>query len=100
MKPTFKVTADSADITSIVAKNFHSLEILDARGLESDTLTLTITDPLNKIAWPQRDVVLSVSIGYVGKPLVFKGQFVADEVEHQGPPDIFVIRARAAEMMP
>ena len=100
MKPTFQINADSADITDLIAKNFHSLELFDGRGLESDTLTLVITDPLNKIAWPQRDVILSVSIGYVGKPLVFKGRFIADEVEHQGPPDCFFIRARAAEMMP
>ncbi len=103
MKPVYQIIADSNDVTNIIKRHFHSLELLDARGMESDTFTLVITDPKGDVAWPQRDVVLSVSIGYAGKPLVFKGKFVADEVEHEGgggQVDSFVIRARAADMMP
>jgi phage protein D len=103
MKPAYQINADSNDVTGIISRNFHSLELFDGRGLESDTLTLIITDPKGDIAWPQRDVILSVSIGYMGKKLIYKGKFVADEVEHKGgggQVDHFVIRARAADMMP
>lgn len=103
MKPLFKILADSADITEKIKKNLHLLRIRDARGHESDALEMQLTDHRNHIQWPNRNVVLTAFIGFDdparGKKLFYKGRFVSDEVEHSGPPDIFTIRARGADLL-
>jgi len=103
MKPIFKILANGADITEHIKKNLVSLSIRDARGVEADSLTLIVTDPLNKLAWPKPNITLKVWLGYKppksDKKLYYKGLFIVDEVEHSGPPDIFTIRARGSELL-
>jgi phage protein D len=46
---------------------------------------------------PVRGAVLSLLLGWQGQPLVNKGTFTVDEVEHRGAPDTLTIRARSAD---
>jgi len=103
MKPIYRVVANDADITEKIKQNLHSLKIRDARGHEADSLTIELTDPENKMAWPKRNRTLKVWLGYLHpdgkKELYFKGIFEVDEIEHSGPPDMFIIRARGSDLL-
>ena len=41
MKPVFKLTADTKDVTEKLANRVIEIAVTDARGLDSDTLEIT-----------------------------------------------------------
>lgn len=97
IKPEFRVTANSDDITAAIADRLKSLRLTDEAGTTSDTLEITLADhdPEAPIAIPPTGGELEVFLGYDG--LVKRmGLFVADEIELSGYPGEMVIRARAA----
>lgn len=98
MIPVFKITADNKDITSKIEHYFASLRITDSKGYESDSFEMTLADPDAEIEWPATDVKLKVWLGFKGKDLIYKGEFVVDEPEFSGPHDHWTIKARAADM--
>lgn len=98
MQPTFKITANSQDITKKIADRLISLEISDKAGVKSDRATITIDDRDQLLDIPKRGAKLEISIGYVGQALVRMGSYVVDEVEVEGPERQMVIRANAADM--
>lgn len=97
LKPDYKITANSSDITSTVRDRLISLRYTDEAGLESDVLEITLADnnPANPIQMPATGAELSLSIGYDGR-LDHIGVFVCDELELSGWPGEMVIRAHAA----
>lgn len=96
--PDFKVTLNGRDLTSTIEPRLQSLSISECRAEEADTLDLVLDDSDGMLEIPKRGAVLSVSIGWAGKPLVNKGTFTVDEAEHSGAPDIITVRARSASM--
>ena len=97
IEPSWRILADQADITAIIAQRFISLTLTDAVGMESDTLEITLSDndPLAPIAIPPTGAELQLFLGYDGFTMPM-GMFVCDEVELAGWPGEMVIRARAA----
>lgn len=95
--PSWRVTANKADITATILDRFIKLTITDAVGMESDLLEITLSDndPLKPIALPPTGAELEVFLGYDGITQRM-GLFVCDEVELAGWPGEMVIRARAA----
>lgn len=96
--PDFRVTLDGKDLTSSIEPRLQSLTVTECRQDEADTLDLTLDDHDNRLAIPKRGAVLEVSIGWLGSPLIDKGKFTVNEVEHAGAPDTITIRARSASM--
>jgi phage protein D len=96
-KPTFRIVANSSDVTSTIEKYFMSLSLTDGTGTTSDTLEITLadTDPENPLEIPPKGSELELFLGY-GAAVVSMGMFVRDEVELGGWPGEMVIRARAA----
>lgn len=92
MRPTFTITAAGKDITQDVTARLVSLDITDTVDETSDSLTLVLEDTSETLAPPASGARLEVSIGYDFRN-VRLGSFVVDEVELDGPPDIFSIRA-------
>lgn len=74
-----------------------SLELTDNRGFNADELTISVDDSQGDIALPPRGAELSVSLGWQGEPLIYKGIYIVDEVPHSGPPDRIDITARSAD---
>ncbi|HBS5695772.1 TPA: phage late control D family protein [Klebsiella variicola] len=74
-----------------------SLELTDNRGFNADELTISVDDSQGDIALPPRGAELSVSLGWQGEPLIYKGIYIVDEVSHSGPPDRIDITARSAD---
>lgn len=98
MIPVYKIEANYKDITQAIGNHLGSFRITDAKGYESDSFEMKLTDPRAELAWPKAGIKLKVWIGFVGEPLVYKGEFITDDSEFSGPPDGFMVKARAADM--
>lgn len=94
----YRVTLDGRDLSRLMAPFLISLSLSESRAEEADTLDIVLDDSRNTFAIPKRGAAIKVAIGWVGEPLVDKGTFTVDEVEHSGAPDIITIRARSASM--
>ncbi|AOK57809.1 late control protein [Burkholderia ubonensis] len=94
----YRITLDGRDLSRLIAPNLVSLSLAESRADEADMLDLVIDDTQNTFAIPLRGASIAVSIGWVGEPLVDKGTYTVDEVEHSGAPDIITIKARSASM--
>lgn len=98
MTPDYRLVADAVDVTDSFRGQLVQLTITDKQGTDSDELELTVTDRDGRIVLPRRGVKLRVWVGWRGSPLIDKGTYQVDEVEHSGPPDIVRIKGRAAEL--
>lgn len=98
MQIAYKIVADGANITALIADRLLSAEITDQAGVKSDRLTLVIDDRDQRLEMPKTGAKIEVSLGYVGKALVRMGSYVVDEVDVTGPAREITIRANAADM--
>ncbi|WP_447877713.1 phage late control D family protein [Serratia fonticola] len=95
--PAFMLTMQGKDITQNISPRLLSLSLVDNRGFEADQLDIELDDADGQVMMPVRGAVLSLLLGWQGQPLVSKGTFTVDEVEHRGAPDTLTIRARSAD---
>lgn len=97
LTPTYKVLANSTDITAAVADRFISLTLTDETGITSDMLEIRLADndPLVPIQKPPKGAELELFLGYDGLNERM-GMFVVDELEYSGWPGEMIIRARGA----
>ncbi|WP_447888872.1 phage late control D family protein [Serratia fonticola] len=95
--PAFMLTMQGKDITQNISPRLLSLALVDNRGFEADQLDIELDDADGQVMMPVRGAVLSLLLGWQGQPLVNKGTFTVDEVEHRGAPDTLTIRARSAD---
>jgi len=95
MIPSFKILVDGIDKTAIFNALLIDLSVTDKRGLEADSLTLTIdARRLNHL--PRRGVKITLYLGYQSETLVHKGDFIVDGTSLSGPPDVMTIEASSA----
>lgn len=95
--PAYLLMLDDKDITENIAPRLISLTIEDNRGFTADTLTLVLSDADGDIQLPQRDTKIRVFIGEKGYALVGLGEFVIDQVKHDGAPDKVTVLGRSAD---
>ena len=95
--PAYSLSAGTVNINERIQGRLISLSLTDNRGFESDQLDLEIDDADGKMMLPKRGEVLSLHLGWKNEPLIFKGKFTVDEIEHSGPPDKLTIRGRSAD---
>ncbi|EMX8696348.1 phage late control D family protein [Klebsiella michiganensis] len=94
--PAFNVLMGGKVLT-VLDEKLISLELTDNRGFNADELTISVDDSRGDIELPPRGAELSVSLGWQGEPLIYKGIYIVDEVSHSGPPDRIDITARSAD---
>ncbi|MEG3160908.1 contractile injection system protein, VgrG/Pvc8 family [Sphingomonas sp. LB2R24] len=99
----FRVSLDGKDLSDRLRPRLISLRLSEKRGGDADELEIAITDHDGRMAIPAPGATLTVQLGWkagsdVAVGLVDKGKFVVDAIEHSGPPDVIVIRARSADM--
>ena len=97
MQPIFTLTADRQDITAAIKDRLISLSVTDESGIQSDSLEIRLDDRDRSIRLPRTGAELYLSLGYQGDKLTPVGLFTVDELNVEGPPDVLVIRARAAD---
>ncbi|SFT49286.1 phage late control D family protein [Pseudomonas marincola] len=97
-KPVCRVVVDGRDITAMLSARLNSINLTDNRGLEADTLDISISDHDGLLAIPPRGAVVRLWLGWSDTGLIDKGTYTVDEVEHSGAPDVLNIRARSADL--
>lgn len=95
--PDYALSAGTVNISDRIQGRLISLSMTDNRGFEADQLDIEIDDADGKMMLPKRGEVLSLHLGWKNEPLIFKGKFTVDEIEHSGPPDKLTIRGRSAD---
>ncbi|OAE09982.1 phage late control D family protein [Pantoea sp. OXWO6B1] len=95
--PAFRLTMEGADVTQKIEKRLISLTLTDNRGFEADQLDIELDDTDGLLQLPRRGVVLKLALGWQGEPLISKGSYTVDEIEHSGMPDRLTLRARSAD---
>jgi len=95
VKPTFKIIADSVDITDLISKRLVSLNITDETGLVSDKAEILLDNRDSILEIPATGVNLEISIGYEGKELSLMGSYIVDTVELMSPPLKMRVTAKA-----
>ncbi|MCK9506431.1 MAG: phage late control D family protein [Porticoccaceae bacterium] len=96
--PGYRITLAGQRISPELGARLVSLSLVDKRGFDSDQLDITLADHDGRLALPSRGATLQLAIGWQGQGLVDRGTYIVDEIEHSGPPDQLIIRARAADM--
>lgn len=97
MTPTYRVSANGADLTAKLKTCLISLTINDEVGINSDTVEIQIDDRDGAVQLPAFGADLVVGIGYTETGIVAKGRYRVDEIECEGPNRRMLIRARAAD---
>lgn len=96
--PTYRITIDGEDISRRIRPRLINLTITDNRGFEADTVDLTLDDSDGKLALPRKGATMQVWLGWRSDPMVNKGTYTIDELEHSGAPDQLSIRGKAADL--
>lgn len=96
--PAWRIVLDGKDLTDRIAPRLLDLSLTESRSDDADQLDLRIHDHDGLMALPRRGVILQVALGWRSTGLVNKGDFIVDEVEHSGSPDIISVRARSADL--
>lgn len=96
--PKYAENGGEKDISQLISDRFNSLTLTDSRGFEADQLDLTLDDSDGLLVLPSRGAILSLAFGWADEPLIYKGEYTVDELEHSGAPDVVTIRARAADL--
>lgn len=91
--PYFFIFANDEDITDHIRKYTSSLSIIDKAGMESDTVSITLSDPYDELVPPPTGAELNVRLGY-GTTARHMGRYVVDTVSIKGPPDVLTISAK------
>lgn len=95
--PQFKVIIDGTDITQKIKPRLMSLTLTDNRGFDADQVELQLDDSDGLLTMPRRGATLRVWLGWKGAPLIDKGSFTVDELEHAGAPDTLTITGRSVD---
>lgn len=98
MRPDFRIIADGADITALIADRLLRLSVSDKAGVQSDTAEIEIDDRGYRVDLPAVGAELDIAMGAVGTGLTAMGVFVVDEVSGKGPEASMLITAKAADM--
>ncbi|MDM1022080.1 contractile injection system protein, VgrG/Pvc8 family [Acinetobacter sp. VNK23] len=97
-KAIYRLVVNDMDISSLVNNRLISLNIEDKRGMESDSLSLVLSDHDGLLEIPPLNAEIQVWIGWESTGLVYKGKYKATEVDHAGVPDQLSIRATSADL--
>lgn len=97
-RPIYQVVVDGQDMTDVFKPRLMDLTLTDLRGMEADTLDITLDDSDGLLDLPPRGAIVQLQLGWSDSGLTDKGQYVVDELEHTGAPDQLIIRARSADL--
>lgn len=97
-KAIFKLVVDGIDISSKVNNRLIQMRIENKRGLEIDTLDLSLSDHDGLLNIPSKGAVIEAWLGWDVTGLVYKGSYIVKEAEHSGAPDILRLRATSADL--
>ncbi|MGA8569168.1 MAG: contractile injection system protein, VgrG/Pvc8 family [Candidatus Binataceae bacterium] len=101
--PNWILTYSGVNITADISRMVLSISYVDELGGRSGELEVELEDRDKRWqgAWfPQPGDVVSLLIGYTGELLLPCGDFQVDDLEIEGPPDVFHLRCLPAWITP
>jgi uncharacterized protein len=101
--PNWILTYQGVNITTDISRMVLSIGYVDELGGRSGELEVELEDRDKRWqgAWfPQQGDVVSLLIGYAGELLLPCGDFQVDDLELEGPPDVFHLRCLPAWITP
>jgi phage protein D len=96
MKPTYKITANGADLD--LQKLLVSLKVTDESGVKSDACEVVLDDRDGTIAVPKTGAKLKVFMGYEETGTTLMGSYFVNEISISGAPNRINIKAHAADL--
>lgn len=94
--PIYQITADDKPLNATIEQRIISITVTDNRADEADQLDITLDDSDGQLKLPKRGVTLNIKMGFRETQLFDKGDFIVDETEWSGTPDIINIKASSA----
>ncbi|EGI5659788.1 phage late control D family protein, partial [Salmonella enterica subsp. enterica serovar Kisarawe] len=94
--PDFSITVGEDELDDL-NKRVMSVSMTDNRGFEADQVVISVDDADGGVWLPKRGTKLTVSMGWKGEPLIYKGLYIVDDISHEGPPDHLEITASSAD---
>lgn len=98
MTPAFRIVVDGDDRTAVIADRLISILVMDEDGTKADRVEIELDNRDGKIAFPDSDARLEVSLGFKGRPLALMGIYGVDGISGNGPLLTLRITATAADM--
>ncbi len=101
--PRWILTYQGVNITTDISGMVRSIRYVDELGGSSGELEVELEDRDRRWQGPWRPAqgdAVSLLIGYAGEPLLPCGDFQVDDLELEGPPDVFHLRCLPAWITP
>lgn len=97
-KVRYALVVDGRDISQTVRPLLMRLTLRESRGEEADQLDIALDDSLGNLALPPVGARVALQLGYEHTGMVDKGEYIVDEIEHGGAPDVVQLRCRSANL--
>ncbi len=94
--PICLLTADNKPFNALILSRIMNVTVTDNRANEADELSIVLDDSDGALELPKRGVKLNCKMGYLGEDIHDKGDFVVDETEWSGTPDLITVKASSA----
>ena len=94
--PVCIITANNKPLNTLISSRIISVTVTDNRANEADELSIVLDDSDGALELPKRGVKLNCKMGYLGEDIHDKGDFVVDETEWSGTPDLITVKASSA----
>lgn len=94
--PVCIITANNQPLNALISSRILSVQVTDNRANEADELSIVLDDSDGALELPKRGVKLNCKMGYLGEDIHDKGDFVVDETEWSGTPDLITVKASSA----
>ena len=94
--PVCIITANNKPLNTLISSRILSVTVTDNRANEADELSIVLDDSDGALELPKRGVKLNCKMGYLGEDIHDKGDFVVDETEWSGTPDLITVKASSA----
>jgi len=94
--PVCIITANNKPLNALISSRIISVTVTDNRANEADELSIVLDDSDGALELPKRGVKLNCKMGFLGEDIHDKGDFVVDETEWSGTPDLITVKASSA----
>ena len=98
MTPAFRITVGGQDASGAVGDRLLSITVTDNDGGTADQVVIDLDDRDGRIAMPDMEAKLEVSLGFKGQALALLGVFAVDGVGGEGPAGAMRITGTAADL--
>lgn len=98
MTPAFRIVVAGEDRTATIADRLISILVTDEDGSKADRVEIELDDRDGRLAFPEIEARLEISLGFRGQPLALMGIYAVDGVSGDGPRQGLRITATAADL--